>query len=677
MENTTYFSPGKKPLFNFLKKKKKNDEVNNSDGDSSMKDTKILKLGNKKFNANKPKNNKLLKTVGAGSGIFLVVAGIIAIVVFLVVVKPAYAVFDVLRDLRTDTQDLNDALVKRDMIVFNETLDRTEKDLDRVAEARDNNFSWAYKFPMTSGYVTDTDHFIAAGKHAITAAREFSILVEPFAEAAGLNVEVDPNLPRGYSGLAEAFASWIAVMPDVAANMDGVIVELAAIGDELKSVDASKYPENFFGQPLRALISGAQGSLANIDEYGPDLKLALELIPGLVGVGNYEQRYAIIMQNNKEIRATGGFWTNYATFKVADGLLSSDFTSKDMYSIDFLLDQIDAYHTFPTVPEKYATYLKVERMFARDANISPDFPTAIDQWNYFYDLGNQIAPWEVKPVSGVIAIDTQVVKELLEVTGPVTVNGVTFGSDNVVLELEMIASLSLAEQSNRKKVLGDLMEGMLINVFESDNNLWPKLVDKGVDLLRRKHILVVLYDVDAQALVEKYNLAGRIVDPVEGDYAYAVQTNLGGDKTNLFVTKEVTHKLEKDNGRWMRTVDIEYTYKPKGGDYAVLEKRFQDWMRLYVPLGSELISVEGSQDVATTSEEHNKTVFDGFIALGPNETKTMTFKYYLPDSAVSGDMYSLYVQKQPGLDAEVHNVVVKGKKQTEEVNMDTTFTSEL
>jgi len=156
-----------------------------------------------------------------------------------------------------------------------------------------------------------------------------------------------------------------------------------------------------------------------------------------------------------------------------------------------------------------------------------------------------------------------------------------------------------------------------------------------------------------------------------------VQTNLGGDKTNWFVTKEITHTLEREGNRWVRTVQIDYTYTPKGGEYGVLEKQFQDWMRLYVPLGSELISVEGSQDEATTSEERNKTVFDGFKILAPNEKASMTFKYYLPDSMLMSDTYRLYVQKQPGIDTEVYNVVVNGEKQTKEIEMDTTFTSEL
>lgn len=670
MSKENFYSPQK----SFFKGLKKND--NKNDNIESAKKVDSSREGNNNMQstqfsvpAKKSKNGKVLKVLGASSGVLLVIVGIIALLGFLFVVKPAYAVLDVTNELRKDVKDLENALIDRDIVLFNEILDKTDKDLDRVVVARDKNFAWAKNLKLTKEYYTDTDHFVAAGRHGVNAAREFAVLIEPFADAAGLNVG-EENKPEGHTGLADAFASWVGVMPEVAANMDKVILEVDALGEELKKVDASKYPKNFFGQPVRDIIVGAQNSLSNVDDYGPDVKKALEVIPGLLGINTGEQRYAIIMQNDKEIRATGGFWTNYATFKIDNAMLASDFTSKDMYSIDFLLDAIDAYHTFPAVPAMYGNYLKVERLYARDANISPDFPTAIDQWNYFYDLAMQVAPWEVKPVSGVIAIDTTVVKELLEVTGPVVVNGVTFDKDNVVLELEKIASLSLAEQANRKKVLGDLMEGMLINVFESDNNLWPKMIDKGVDLVRRKHILINLDDVEAQALVEKYNMGGRIVDPVDGDYVYANQTNLGGDKTNLFVTKEVTHTLERQNNRWLRTVALTYTYTPIGGEYAQLEKRFQDWMRLYVPLGSEFVSLEGSQEPNTGGEERNKTMFDGFIAMGPNESKTMTFKYYLPESLMIGDTYNLYIQKQPGIDTEVHKVIVNGQEQVFTIDMD-------
>ena len=118
-------------------------------------------------------------------------------------------------------------------------------------------------------------------------------------------------------------------------------------------------------------------------------------------------------------------------------------------------------------PVQYAKYLEVERWYARDTNSSPDLPTSIDQFMFYYDLGQKISPAELKPVAGIVTIDTQVIRELLDVTGPVTVNGITYNSENIVLELERLASLNVQEQINRKGVLGDLMEAMLINVFDS------------------------------------------------------------------------------------------------------------------------------------------------------------------------------------------------------------------
>jgi hypothetical protein len=381
----------------------------------------------------------------------------------------------------------------------------------------------------------------------------------------------------------------------------------------------------------------------------------------------------VIMQNDKEIRPTGGFWTNYATFKIKDGLLQSDFTSKDFYSIDYAIDVIDAYYDFPDAPPAYTKYLKVERWYARDTNSSPDLPTSVDNFMFYYDLGMRYAPAEIKPIDGIITIDTRVIEELMEVTGPVTVNGLTYNSENVVLELERIASLSQREQINRKGVLGDLMEEMLINVFESEADVWSKLIDKGVDLAVRKHIQGYVFDEEAQALIEKYDFGGTVEDEVDGDYSYVVQTNLGGDKTNWFVDKVVDHKLENIDGRWVRTVKITYSYEQPSEEYGPFIKRFRDWVRVYTPLNTELISIDGSEDETGEGEEVGKKYYHGYIELGPGEQKVMEFKYYLPEGVVGEDGYSLLVQKQPGIDTEVHILNVGGYSETVEIEKDHTF----
>ena len=633
--------------------------------DGSISDTNMSVKVNPKFNI-----KSLFKGLGVGGGIVFVLLGIVALLLFIFVIKPSYALIAGINTLKSDASSLKESMKNRDLVSLNENLNKTEKDLSNLRKSRESNFAWAKNFPLTKVYYSDSDHFINAGLHGVKAGRELSKVIEPFADAVGLRVSKEEKIVK-QEGLMEAFQSWISVMPVVADNLDGVILELGEVGKELSYIDASKYPKEIKGFEVRSTIETAQKTLTKLNEYAPDIKKALTLIPTLLGVGTTEKRYAIIMQNNAEIRATGGFWTNYATFKLNNGLLSSDFTSKDMYSIDFILQPLDAVIDFPDVPPAYGKYLKVERMFARDANVSPDYPTAIQRFLYYYNLANRQAPWEVKQVDGFFAIDTDVIKELLQVTGPVTVNGVTYTSDNVVLELEKIASLSLQEQSGRKKVLGDLMGGMLQNVFKSDKNLWSKLIDKGVDLMDRKHIVGYLFDADGQALLEKYNFAGRIIDPVAGDFSYVVSTNLGGDKTNLFVSKVVSHNFAKENGSLVDTVKLKYTYNKASEDYAQLIKVYRDWIRVYAPAGSKLISLTGSQDTSLAGgDERGKTYFSGFITLAPYETKEVTFKYSIPGTALRDNVYNLYIEKQPGIDTEKHTVTVNGKTQEFELKKD-------
>jgi len=623
-----------------------------------------------------PKAKKVRKVFGIGAVVLIAILGAVGILAYKFVIDPALALKTRVGRLNEDGQQASKAFQDRDLVLLDQVLTQTESDIKGLRDDRDQKFSWAKNLPRVKDYYADTEYFLNSGLYAIDAAREFTKIITPFADAAGLKVKPEQEVVQ--KSFADAFSDWISLMPKVANDIDPFLVKVDKIGTELAKVDASKYPEEFGGTPIRSNIIYAQTTLSNLSDYAPDLKKALVLVPRLLGVGGLEKRYMIIMQNNAEMRPTGGFWTNYSTFKIKNALLNSDFSSKDMYSIDYTLDIADPYTDFSVgLPAPLRKYLLVVRWFARDANFSPDFPTSIAQFMKSYNLAMRLNPAEIKPVDGVFAMDTQVVSELLDVTGPATVNGVTYTKDNVVLELEKIASLALQEQSNRKKVLGDLMERMLINVFESDKNLWPKLIDKAVDLANRKHVMAYMYDPEIQALLEKYNFAGRLVDVPEGDYLAVITANLGGDKTNLFITREITSSTTNEGGKWTRTVKVKYTYGPAEGEYSLFAKLYKDYLRIYVPKGSTLVSVEGSEDGQGSGDELNKTYFNGYITLGPGATKEITFKYTLPDGVIKDSDYNLYIQKEAGMPKEKYNLSINGKQSVIETDTDYKFSTKI
>ncbi len=612
-------------------------------------------------------NPRAKKTLSIILGVF----ALLGVLGYLIVGRPLIRLVGYGKNLKADITVIRTGFVNRDLIEIRQGVDNAETNLASIENSLENDFKLLGRLPFVDYYYQDAGKFLTAGKHVLSSVRELADLVEPFADAMGLRVSEEQEIVA--LNLIEAISSWVAIMPEIAEDTDGLIGELSLAGDSLNGVDFNKYPEKVGKYEIRANMLLIQSVLTSLRKAAPDIKNALLTIPRLVGADGTELRYMIIMQNDKELRPTGGFWTNYATFKVRNATLNSDFSSYDMYSIDFILDAIDSYYTFPQPPAAYTTYLKVPRLYARDTNYSPDFPTSLENFNLYYDMAMQIAPGQIKPVDGFIAIDTQVLEELLEITGPVTVGGLTYTSENVVLELEKIASLTLKEQAGRKDVLGYLMQAMLINVFESKSNLWSPLIEKGIDLSARKHILYFMYDQEAQAMIEEYGIGGRIADPVEGDYAYVVSTNLGGDKTNWFVDKVVTHKLEKSEDRWVRTVSMDYTYNMPESSYGAFATRYQDWVRLYVPEGSELIESTGfDQKLTGGGPERGKDYFDGFLGMAPGEKRTVSFKYYLPDGIIDLDngKYSLLIQKQPGIDVETHIINLPDYTRTVELDKD-------
>jgi len=127
------------------------------------------------------------------------------------------------------------------------------------------------------------------------------------------------------------------------------------------------------------------------------------------------------------------------------------------------------------------------------------------------------------------------------------------------------------------------------------------------------------------------------------------------------VTQEVSQEISVDeNGNVLKILTL--TYKNPEKHDGWLNSVLPNWVRIYVPKGSELVSVEGLVEKEEPYEEFGKTVFAGFFELRPQGVAKVVVKYKLPFKVQ--DRYSLYVQKQPGKDYSLYTFKV-GKNETE------------
>ena len=108
------------------------------------------------------------------------------------------------------------------------------------------------------------------------------------------------------------------------------------------------------------------------------------------------------------------------------------------------------------------------------------------------------------------------------------------------------------------------------------------------------------------------------------DFLAVVNANLGGAKSNLFTSYDITQTVSApENGYVTRTVEITYKNSRKADNCNLeagllcLNATLRDWTRYIVPAGSELVDAQGFTQSPETYEENGFTVFGGFFVLEP------------------------------------------------------------
>ena len=76
-----------------------------------------------------------------------------------------------------------------------------------------------------------------------------------------------------------------------------------------------------------------------------------------------------------------------------------------------------------------------------------------------------------------------------------------------------------------------------------------------------------------------------------------------------------------------------------------------------------MIESKGSNQPVTTSEELDKTVFDAFITVNPQNSRVLSFEYEIPYNPK--DEYKLLIQKQPGAKDFLYKISIDGHKEPE------------
>lgn len=515
--------------------------------------------------------------------------------------------------------------------------------------------------PFVKQYYLDGERLFQVADHGFNVTEKGTNALIPYADILGFQGE------GSFTGgtTQDRIVLILETLKEIQPTIDEIDQEIHVLVNLLNEINPNKYPQKLSHYEIRDKIVEIQKAADLASQTFSDYKPVIASLGKMAGADE-PQKYLVLFQNDNELRPTGGFLTAYAIITVDKGVVNSE-KSDDIYELDQKFTKKIA---IPTVLGKYLTTEKYYHL--RDMNISPDFKTSMEE---FYENYTTVRG-EPKDLDGIIAVDTHVLSELLKVIGPVEATGYgVFSAENdircdcpqVVYALsEIITKPTPYMREDRKGVLGPLMKSILAKTFDLDKARFPELFAVAMSSIEGRHLQMYFMDETTQLATEQINAGGRLYelkDNLKGwqmgtnmDFLAIVDANLGGAKSNLFTNYEVKQTINAPiDGRLEKTVEITYKNTRKADNCNLeagklcLNSTLNDWLRIYLPLGSELINIQGISNEASVYEEANLTVIDGYFSLEPMGLAKIKLTYTIPYTDTVN--YNLKMWKQGGIDA--------------------------
>lgn len=375
--------------------------------------------------------------------------------------------------------------------------------------------------------------------------------------------------------------------------------------------------------------------------------------PAVMGFGD-AKTYLVLLQNNTEVRATGGFIGTYGILKMKDGEITMIKTD-NVYNLDDHAPRTLKVRPPRPILEYFPP--KERWWYLRDSNWSPDFADAAQAAAWFYEKeGGR------ENLDGVIALTPDVIASFLTLVGPVDVAGLRFTSENFVDELQFQVEKGYNRRGiperERKEIVGEVLRHILDRMYGIRTDQFKSFLNLVERQLNEKHILLYFKNPSLQDLARSSHWSGEIRD-VPGDYLLVVDSNMISAKTDPVIKKKIRYSVQQSaQGRLVSRVELSYQ---NNGRNSWKTTDYKDYVRVYAPEGATLLSVNGGETregvlkkdgAIDSTSEHGKVSFGVFVKVPIGKTKTIEMEYELPQKIsdqVDRGLYSFYLQKQSGL----------------------------
>ena len=293
-------------------------------------------------------------------------------------------------------------------------------------------------FSQAAGDRTVAVELLSTGERFVATARDVVRDVRTVPEAAAADKE-------GFYATGRILNERVPAISSHLSELDRELDLLAALSD--RAADSDLEQLRSAGTEFQRILPDARKALASGTEITDQL-------PGILGEQEF-RRYLLWFQNPAELRPTGGFVGTLGELTIDRGAVK-DLKVDSIYAAANQANQ--TIEEPPPAPFLRFTETDPPIWGLQNANWSPDFPTAAQRFQDFYERGGG------STTDGVIALTVTPIEDMLRILGPVEMPeyGYTFTADNFQTTIQDDQKERRAESDqDPKKILRDFVPALL------------------------------------------------------------------------------------------------------------------------------------------------------------------------------------------------------------------------
>jgi len=516
-------------------------------------------------------------------------------------------------------KDLKSSVFSLDSTASDKKILQIENNLERVSTSIEN-LQWAFKLFDKEDLYGDTTQLLLSAQYATEGASSMLSAIAPLAQyVKDFEPAVDfqsstPKTTREYTQYLNQIADNSYKVKDAAYKIslsDGII----------KQININDFPSF-----TRDGISSVKDLIAQLSTGTETFQKIVVFLPDLLGVTD-RQRYLILLQNESELRSTGGWLTSYGIVGIEGGQIRELFVD-DIYNADGTLKaQGKAF----TAPKSMQQALGITSWPFSLINWYPDLTeTEVSAEPYIEALGKG------NDLDGVITIDISFIQKLLDEWGGIEVPGETeiITSSNLYSKIFQMHEDFVPGSTQKTTFLADLANQIISKLLSMNMSDLIGLGSVFEESFNEKHLQATFKNSDAFDFFNDKSWAGAL-DSRYSEAPIAVDWNWGGNKANLYLNKNYNLAVDINN---VDTIDFTYTISTENSSKTTTypEGDYINYQRIYIPSNATVLSVKGLKDNKfDTYKESGFKVVGGWFNVPIGNINTFEISYRITRSSNS------------------------------------------